>query len=117
MSDSAPHRSPVPDLRRRSLVVGAALLASLAPLQAVQAAEPLEPDEEALFMTGTARPTVDGQLEVDIHAWIFEREHRWGLNTALARYLGLSLKKPRPPRACASTSAPRCSMRSRKKTR
>ncbi|MET3380898.1 MULTISPECIES: App1 family protein [Variovorax] len=96
MSDSAPHRLPVPDLRRRSLVAGAALLAGLAPLQAVQAAEPLEPDEEALFMTGTARPTVDGRLEVDIHAWIFEREHRWGLNTALARYLGLSLKKLSP---------------------
>jgi hypothetical protein len=31
-----------------------------------------------------------------VHAWIFEREHRWGLNTALARYLGLNLKKLSP---------------------
>ncbi|RQO39642.1 hypothetical protein DBV14_31010 [Variovorax sp. KBW07] len=87
---------PLPALRRRSLVAGAALLAGLAPLQALHAAKPLEPDEEALFMTGTARPTPDGRLEVDIHAWIFEREHRWGLNTAFARYLGLNLKKLSP---------------------
>jgi hypothetical protein len=55
---------PLPALRRRSVVAGAALLAGLAPLRAAQAApEPLEPDEEALFMTGTARPTADGRLE------------------------------------------------------
>lgn len=97
MSDGAPHpTTATPDLRRRSLVAGAALLAGLAPLQALQAAEPLEPDEEALFMNGTARPTADGRLEVDIHAWIFEREHRWGLDAALARYLGLNLRKLSP---------------------
>jgi hypothetical protein len=79
--------------------MGAALaagVAGLSPLRALAAPEPLEPDEEALFMTGTARPTADGRLEVDIHGWIFEREHRWGLNTALARYLGLNLKKLSP---------------------
>jgi len=97
MSDGAPHpTTATPDLRRRSLVAGAALLAGLAPLQALRAAEPLEPDEEALFMNGTARPTADGRLEVDIHAWIFEREHRWGLDAALARYLGLNLRKLSP---------------------
>ncbi|QNK65915.1 phosphatidate phosphatase App1 family protein [Variovorax sp. PAMC26660] len=95
MSDG-PHSPPRPALRRRSVVAGAALLAGLAPLQALPAAKPLEPDEEALFMTGTARPTADGRLEVDVHAWIFEREHRWGLNAAFARYLGLSLKKLSP---------------------
>jgi hypothetical protein len=89
--------APALPLRRRSVVMGGALLAGLAPLRAAQAApEPLEPDEEALFMTGTARPTTDGRLEVDIHGWIFEREHRWGLNTALARYLGLNLKQLSP---------------------
>ena len=96
MSDGAPHHPPAPKLRRRSVVMGAALLAGLAPMQTLHAAEPLEPDEEALFLPGTARPTDDGRLEVDIHAWIFEREHRWGLNTALARYLGLNLKKLSP---------------------
>ncbi|MFM9921501.1 App1 family protein [Variovorax sp. H27-G14] len=97
MNDSSPRHAPAPALRRRSVVMGAALLAGLAPLRAVQAApEPLAPDEEALFMTGTARPTADGRLEVDIHSWIFEREHRWGLNTALARYLGLNLKQLSP---------------------
>ncbi|WP_198088471.1 App1 family protein [Variovorax sp. E3] len=96
MSECAPHPPTTPDLRRRSLVARAALLAGLAPLDVLRAAEPLEPDEEALFMNGTARPTADGRLEVDIHAWIFEREHRWGLNTALARYLGLNLKKLSP---------------------
>ena len=96
MSDERPALPPAPQLKRRSVVMGAALLAGLAPLQALQAAEPLEPDEEALFMPGTARPTADGRIEVDIHAWIFERERRWGLNAALARYLGLSLKTLSP---------------------
>ncbi|MGF6345352.1 phosphatidate phosphatase App1 family protein [Variovorax sp. W2I14] len=96
MSDERPALPPAPQLKRRSVVMGAALLAGLAPLQALQAAEPLEPDEEALFMPGTARPTADGRIEVDIHAWIFERERRWGLNAALARYLGLDLKNLSP---------------------
>ena len=96
MSEGVAHRPLPSGLRRRSVIAGAALLAGLAPMQALQAAQPLEPDEEALFMTGTARPTADGRLEVDVHAWIFEREHRWGLNTTLARYLGLSLKKLSP---------------------
>ena len=96
MSDDRPDHPPAPLLRRRSVVMGAALLAGLAPMQALHAVEPLEPDEEALFLPGTARPTDDGRLEVDIHAWIFEREHRWGLNTALARYLGLNLKTLSP---------------------
>ena len=96
MSDDGPRQPPAPTLRRRSVVMGAALLAGMAPIQALHAAEPLEPDEEALFMAGTARPTDDGRLEVDLHAWIFERERRWGLNTALARYLGLNLKKLSP---------------------
>ena len=66
------------------------------PLQALHAAGPLESDEEALFMPGTARPTADGRIEVDVHAWVFEREHRWGLDAALARYLGMNLKKLTP---------------------
>lgn len=96
MNEERPALPSAPQLKRRSLVMGAALLAGLAPLQALQAAEPLEPDEEALFLPGTARPTADGRIEVDIHAWIFERERRWGLDAALARYLGLSLKKLSP---------------------
>ena len=96
MSEGVAHRPLPPGLRRRSVIAGAALLAGLAPMRAVQAAEPLERDEEALFMTGTARPTSDGRIGVDIHAWIFERENRWGLNAAFARYLGLSLKKLSP---------------------
>ena len=96
MSGDASRQPPAPTLRRRSVVMGAALLAGIAPVQALRAAEPLEPDEEALFLPGTARPTGDGRLEIDLHAWIFERERRWGLNTALARYLGLNLKKLSP---------------------
>ena len=85
-----------PPLRRRSFLAGAALLCGLAPIEALQAAERLEPDEEALFMPGTARPTGDGRLEVDIHAWVYEPDRRWGLNTAFARYLGLRLNKLSP---------------------
>ncbi|NVM88663.1 App1 family protein [Variovorax sp. SG517] len=96
MNEGVAHRPLPSGLRRRSVIAGAALLAGLAPVRLLHAAEPLEPDEEALFMTGTARPTADGRLEVDIHAWIFERETRWGLNPAFARYLGLSLRKLSP---------------------
>jgi hypothetical protein len=87
--------SAVP-LGRRALLAGAALGLGLAPLAALRAAEPLEPDEEALFMPGTARPTPDGRLEVDVHAWVYERERRWGLNAVFARYLGLDLAKLSP---------------------
>jgi len=96
MNEGVAHRPLPSGLRRRSVIAGAALLAGLAPVRLLHAAEPLEPDEEALFMTGTARPTADGRLEVDIHAWIFERETRWGLNPAFARYLGFSLRKLSP---------------------
>lgn len=96
MSDNAPSGPMAAMLRRRSVLVGTALAATLAPMQALNAAEPLEPDEEAIFLPGTARLTEEGRIEVDIHAWIFEREHRWGLNTALARYLGLNLKQLSP---------------------
>jgi hypothetical protein len=83
--------------RRRALLAGAAaLLGGLAPLRGPQAAERLEPDEEALFLPGTARPTPDGRLEIDIHAWVYERERRWGLNAVFARYLGLDLKNLSP---------------------
>ena len=85
-----------PPLRRRSFLAGAALLFGLAPTGALRAAERLEPDEEALFMPGTARPTGDGRLEIDIHAWVYEPDRRWGLNTAFARYLGLRLNKLSP---------------------
>jgi len=96
MSGGIQQRPAVPPLRRRSLLAGAALLCGLAPMRALQAAERLEPDEEALFMPGTARPTSDGRFEVDIHAWVYEPERRWGLNAAFARYLGLSLNKLSP---------------------
>ena len=96
MSGGIQQRPAVPPLRRRSLLAGAALLCGLAPMRALHAAERLEPDEEALFMPGTARPTSDGRFEVDIHAWVYEPERRWGLNAAFARYLGLSLNKLSP---------------------
>lgn len=88
--------APAPLPRRRVLLAGAAFVAGLAPLRAPRAAERLEPDEEALFLPGTARPTPDGRLEVDIHAWVYERERRFGLNAVFARYLGLDLKKLSP---------------------
>jgi hypothetical protein len=81
---------------RRALLAGAALGVGLAPLSRLLAAEPLEPDEEAIFLPGTARPTPDGRLEVDVHAWVYEPERRWGLNAVFARYLGLDLKALSP---------------------
>lgn len=86
--------APLP--RRRALLAAAALFSGLAPLGMARAAEALEPDEEALFLPGTARPTPDGRLEVDVHAWVYERERRFGLNAVFARYLGLDLKTLSP---------------------
>jgi hypothetical protein len=87
--------APAP-LRRRSVVMGGALLCGLAPLQAVQAAPSRSSPTKKRSSCRHGAPTDDGRLEVDIHAWIFERERRWGLNAALARYLGLSLKQLSP---------------------
>ena len=51
----------------------------------------LRADEQVLFVPGTARWLDNRQLEVDIHAWVHEREHRRGARSLFARYLGLDL--------------------------
>lgn len=78
-------------LRRGALL---ALLAS--GLAGASQAASLDPDEGVLFLPGTARATADGRVELDVHAWVYDREHSWGLNTAFARYLGLNLRKLSP---------------------
>jgi hypothetical protein len=65
-------------------------------------------------------PPTNGRIEVDIHAWIFERERRWGLNGALARYLGLNLKNALARGAAALQPAHRavpCGVRRRQADR
>jgi hypothetical protein len=78
------------------LALLAVALLPLASVPAASVAALLEPDEEAVFLPGTARQTASDQFEIDIHAWLCEREHRWGLNTVFARYLGLNLSKLSP---------------------
>ena len=88
-------RPAEPDARRRRLLA-AALLGTL-PLTEVHAkAEPIEPDEDALFLASTARDLGNGQVEIDLQAWIHEKNRYKILDAGLARYLGLKLNSMTP---------------------
>ncbi|MBS0450247.1 MAG: App1 family protein [Proteobacteria bacterium] len=88
------------NLRRRQLLATwplAALLASATTSTNVLAkAEPLEPDEDVLFMPSTARDLGNGQIEVDVQIWIHEKNRYKVLDAGLARYLGLKLGSMSP---------------------
>ncbi|MBS0344592.1 MAG: DUF2183 domain-containing protein, partial [Proteobacteria bacterium] len=89
------------DRRRRQLLLASlpltALLASAVAPTAVHAkAEPLEPDEDVLFIPGTARELGNGQIEVDVQIWIHEKNRYKVLDAGLARYLGLKLGSMSP---------------------
>jgi hypothetical protein len=73
-----------------------ALLVLAAPPRAHAKAEPLERDEDVLFLPGTARVLEDGRIEVDLQAWIHEKDRQKILDTALAHYLGLKLSSMSP---------------------
>mgnify|MGYP003584267440 CR=1 FL=1 len=83
------------DRHRRQLLGAlplAALLAGAATSTDVLAkAEPLEPDEDVLFLPSTARDLGNGQVEVDVQIWIHEKNRFKLLDMGLARYLGLKL--------------------------
>ncbi|HUD40964.1 MAG TPA: App1 family protein [Dokdonella sp.] len=51
-------------------------------------ARELAADEQVLFVPGTARALGTDRIELDVHAWIYEREERPRLASAFARYLG-----------------------------
>ena len=72
------------------------MLASAAVSDAHAKAEPLEPDEDVLFLPTTARQLEDGRIEVDLHAWIHEKDRHKILDAGLARYLGLRLNTMSP---------------------
>ncbi|WP_254790018.1 App1 family protein [Variovorax sp. OV329] len=59
-------------------------------------AEPLEPDEDVLFLPSTARELDNGQIEIDLQAWIHEKNRFKVLDMGLARYLGLKLRNMSP---------------------
>ena len=85
-------------VRRRLLAaLPLALLGLLAaPPRAHAKAEPLEPDEDVLFLPGTARVLEEGRIEVDLQAWIHEKDRHDILDAGLARYLGLELSSMSP---------------------
>ncbi|MEJ8821087.1 App1 family protein [Variovorax humicola] len=74
------------------------LLAWLALVLAATAlhAAPLRAKDRVLFMPGTARALPDGQVELDVHAWLYEKSHMRGFNAALARYLHIDLPQLAP---------------------
>jgi hypothetical protein len=59
-------------------------------------AEPLDPDEDVLFLPSTARQLADGRIEVDLQAWIHEKDRQEVLDDGIARYLGLELSTMPP---------------------
>lgn len=88
------------DRHRRQLLAAlplSALLAGAATSVEVHAkAEPLEPDEDVLFLPSTARELGNGQVEVDVQIWIHEKNRFKILDAGLARYLGLKLDSMSP---------------------
>src|SRR5207344_2277863 len=86
------------DRRRRRLLttLSLALLIATAVSDAHGKAEPLEPDEDVLFLPTTARQLENGRIEVDLQAWIHEKDRNKLLDTALASYLGLDLSTMSP---------------------
>ena len=90
--------SAAPDRRRRRLLaaLSLALLTAAAVSDAHAKAEPLEPDEDVLFLPSTARQLEDGRIEVDLQAWIHEKDRHKVLDAGLARYLGLKLSTMSP---------------------
>ena len=74
---------------RRQLLQRAALLAPLMAWPASARARALRRDEQVMFVPAVARWLDAQRIEVDIHAWVFERERRRGVQALFARYLGL----------------------------
>ena len=74
---------------RRQLLQRAALLAPLMAWPSLARARALRRDEQLLFVPAVARWLDAERVEVDIHAWVYERERRRGIQTLFARYLGL----------------------------
>ncbi|MDA7415341.1 App1 family protein [Xenophilus arseniciresistens] len=75
---------------RRHLLQRAALLAALMAAWPGRArARALRADEQVLFVPAIARWLDAQRVEVDIHAWVYERERRRGVQALFARYLGL----------------------------
>ena len=100
-NDDAAQR-PASGLRRRDfaalpLAPALAALAALWPAAKVHARpNPLEADEDILFLPGVARALEDGLVDIDVHAWVYEKDRHWILDAGLARYMGLELSKLNP---------------------
>jgi hypothetical protein len=90
--------SSAPDRWRRRLLAALllALLTTTTVSDAHAKAEPLDPDEDVLFLPSTARQLDDGRIEVDLQAWIHEKDRHKTLDAGLARYLGLKLSTMSP---------------------
>lgn len=87
-----------PRRRRRRLLaaLSLALLVTGGVSDAHTKAEPLDPDEDVLFLPATARELSDGRIEFDVQAWIHEKDRKQILDVGLTRYLGLKLSAMSP---------------------
>ncbi|WP_225781397.1 App1 family protein [Xenophilus sp. Marseille-Q4582] len=75
---------------RRQLLQRAALLApGLMAWPAWARARALRRDEQVMFVPAVARWLDAQRVEAEIHAWVYERERRRGVQALFARYLGL----------------------------
>lgn len=99
MSERLPEYAAQVDRHRRQLLAAlplTALLASTFSADAHAKAEPLEPDEDVLFLPSTARELDNGQIEIDVQIWIHEKNRFKVLDMGLARYLGLKQSSMSP---------------------
>jgi len=94
-AEGEPSAAPARWRRRLLAALLLALLTAATVSDADAKAEPLDPDESVLFLPSTARQQ-DGRIEVDLQAWIHEKDRHKILDAGLARYLGLKLSTLSP---------------------
>lgn len=62
----------------------------------VSMASPLKSDEYVMFLPDIAYHTESQQLAVVVQAWVYEKERRPGMTTALSKYLGIDTNQLTP---------------------
>lgn len=70
------------------------LLGCLFPSMTIASA--LKADEHVIFLPDIAYEVNNGEVEVNVQAWIYEKERRLGMTTALTKYLGIDKSKLTP---------------------
>lgn len=62
----------------------------------ISMASPLKSDEYVMFLPDTAYQVDDDHIVVVVQAWVYEKERRPGMTTALSKYLGIDKSQLTP---------------------